>query len=146
MSEQTIAKWHKEARPKPELKDVVVQFGCHLEEVAEMCEALKIDTLHKIISEYEDACKKTPENFAFIFRDMTEEQHSELLDSICDQVVTGTGVGVILGYDVDGALGNVNESNWSKFVDGKPVFDQNGKIAKGPNYVKPNLEPFVKQS
>ena len=38
------------------------------------------------------------------------------------------------------AVGRVNKSNWSKFVNGKPIFDENGKIAKGPDYVKCDLE------
>lgn len=37
----------------------------------------------------------------------------------------------------------VNRSNWSKFVDGKPVFDENGKIKKGDGYTPPDLSKFV---
>ena len=40
------------------------------------------------------------------------------------------------------ALHEVNRSNWSKFVDGNPVFDENMKIVKGPNYFKPDLSKF----
>ena len=49
----------------------------------------------------------------------------------------------MLGMDPVGGLAEVNESNWSKFVDGEPQFDENKKIKNGPNYRKPDLSPFV---
>ena len=67
----------------------------------------------------------------------------ELLDALVDQIVTAVGVGHMMGMDVLGALEEINRSNFSKFEDGKPVFDENGKITKGKDYVKPNLEKFV---
>lgn len=67
----------------------------------------------------------------------------ELLDSLADQIVTAVGVAHMMGFDILGALEEVNRSNFSKFEDGKPVFDANGKITKGKDYVKPNLEHFV---
>ena len=60
--------------------------------------------------------------------------------ALADQVVTAVGVGHTLGIDVPDAAGRVNASNWSKFVDGQPVFDENGKIAKGPSYQPVDLE------
>jgi hypothetical protein len=39
------------------------------------------------------------------------------------------------------AINRVNSSNWSKYnADGKPIFNEHGKIAKGPNYAPPDLE------
>jgi predicted HAD superfamily Cof-like phosphohydrolase len=66
-----------------------------------------------------------------------------LLDSLCDQIVTAVGVAHMFGMDISGALSEVNRSNWSKFVEGKPVFNEHGKIAKGPNYTPPDLARFV---
>jgi hypothetical protein len=40
-------------------------------------------------------------------------------------------------------MAEVNASNWSKFVDGHPLFDTNQKIQKGPDYVKARLEPYL---
>lgn len=68
---------------------------------------------------------------------------TELLDALCDQIVTATGVGTFLGMNVPGGLAEVNRSNYSKFVDGQPVFDENKKVMKGPDYTKPNLKPFI---
>lgn len=47
------------------------------------------------------------------------------------------------GFDIVGALQEVNRSNWSKFENGEPIFDENGKIKKGPNYRPPDLSKFV---
>ena len=68
---------------------------------------------------------------------------TELLDALCDQIVTAVGVAHMFGLDIEGALAEVNRSNWSKFVDGKPTFDANGKIAKPATYSKPDLTPFL---
>jgi hypothetical protein len=45
--------------------------------------------------------------------------------------------------DIAGALKEVDDSNWSKFEDGKPVFDANGKIKKGRHYQAPQLEKYL---
>ena len=68
----------------------------------------------------------------------------ELLDSLCDQIVTALGVGYDLGFDMEGALWEVIKSNYSKFDDdGNPIFDENMKISKSNNYFKPNLEKYI---
>lgn len=43
-----------------------------------------------------------------------------------------------------GALAEVNRSNWTKFVNGKPVINEQGKITKGSHYRKSNLIDFIK--
>ena len=50
----------------------------------------------------------------------------------------------MMGFDMVGALDEINKSNWSKFENGKPVFDENGKIKKGAEYFKPKLSKFTK--
>jgi len=71
----------------------------------------------------------------------------ELLDSLCDQVVTGTGVAHMQGYHFVDALVEVNLSNWSKFdAQGRPIFNEHGKIIKGPNYYKPDLVSYAKKT
>lgn len=66
-----------------------------------------------------------------------------LLDSLADQIVTATGVGTFLGMNVPGALAEVNRSNYSKFEDGEPVFNENKKVMKGKNYTPPDLTPYI---
>lgn len=66
-----------------------------------------------------------------------------LLDSLADQIVTATGVGTFLGMNVPGALAEVNRSNYSKFEDGEPVFNENKKVMKGKDYTPPDLSPYI---
>lgn len=67
----------------------------------------------------------------------------ELLDALADQIVTATGVGTFLGMNVPGALAEVNRSNYSKFEDGKPIFNENKKVMKGKDYTPPDLSKFI---
>lgn len=72
------------------------------------------------------------------------EDPLEMLDGLCDQIVTATGVAHMLGYNVVGAMVEVNASNFSKFdEEGKPILNENKKIMKGPNYFKPDLNPYL---
>ena len=130
-----IKGWFELAVPTPTDKNRAVQIGCHFEEVAEMLTA--IDS-HSI--DLGTTANNYKKNFAVRMR---EVDRIELLDALCDQIVTAVGVAHMFGMDIEGALAEVTRSNYSKFVDGKPVFDANGKIAKPPSYSKPNLEQFV---
>lgn len=130
-----IKGWFELAVPTPTDKNRAVQIGCHFEEVAEMLTA--IDS-HSI--DLGTTANNYKKNFAVRMR---EVDRIELLDALCDQIVTAVGVAHMFGMDIEGALAEVTRSNYSKFVDGKPVFDANGKIAKPPSYNKPNLEQFV---
>ena len=75
--------------------------------------------------------------------DIYVKDRKELLDSLADQIVTATGVGVFLGMNVPGALAEVNRSNYSKFEDGEPIFNENKKVMKGKDYTPPDLTPFI---
>lgn len=72
-----------------------------------------------------------------------ESDRAELLDALADQIVTATGIGTFLGMNVPGALSEVNRSNYSKFVNGEPLFNENQKVMKGPDYTPPELSPFI---
>lgn len=80
--------------------------------------------------------KETAGSFVVIDR-------NALLDALADQIVTATGVGVFLGMNVPGALGEVNRSNYSKFENGEPVFNENKKVMKGKDYTPPDLSKFI---
>lgn len=135
-----IKGWFELAVPTPTDKNRAVQLGCHFEEVAEMLDA----TNHRspcLRDDLADIANKFKKHLAGV--DANEVDRIELLDAICDQIVTAVGVAHMFGMDIEGALAEVTRSNWSKFVDGKPVFDANGKIAKPPSYSKPDLTLFV---
>lgn len=141
---KTVA-WFNTARPAPTAAQTRVQLGVHFEEVAEMLLELKSldETTEDLIT---DACfslQALAERLKTTDVVIHYESHINILDSICDQIVTATGVAHHLGYSVVEALDEVNASNFSKFENGEAIVDVNGKIAKGCDYFKPDLSAFV---
>ncbi len=143
MSLEKTKQWFEQAIPEPTVEQACIQIGCHFEEVAEMAEAMTDDELSVQIEHVSDNYKNLSPIFLDSVECLSNNERIELLDSLVDQIVTAVGVGHMMGMDALGALEEVNRSNFSKFEDGKPVFDINGKITKGKDYVKPNLEKFV---
>ena len=69
----------------------------------------------------------------------------EVADALTDILYVTYGAGHAFGIDLDKCFNEVQKSNMSKLDNnGKPIFSENGKVLKGPNYFKPNLEKFVK--
>lgn len=139
--------WFEQAVPEPGTKNVNAQTGCHFEEVAEMLDQMRgnnsatdqfITMAVYHIRGLADHLKSAGEPLAYSVID-----HTKFLDALCDQVVTAVGTSHMHGYDTQGAMTEVNASNFSKFVDGKPVFNENNKIMKGPDYFEANLGPFA---
>lgn len=136
-----IALWHQRARPTPDNKAFQVQLGCHFEEVAEM-----LGTLASINNQGDAliyAAYHAMNNLALALKTGAAEANvlnrNDILDAIADQIVTGVGVAHCLGMNSVEATKRVDTSNWSKFVDGFPVFNENGKIAKPATYQAPDL-------
>ena len=143
MSINTVLGWFEAAVPNPTPANQCIQLGVHYEEVGEMAEAIgDTNTAEELasISAFYKHCAADEQNANLALANI---DHAALLDSLCDQIVTATGVAYMMGYDIRGALAEVDRSNWSKFVDGKPVFNAQGKIAKGPNYTPPDLTKFL---
>lgn len=135
--------WFKRAVPKPTKDNLRVQLGCHLEEVVEMLDELVGVDANSEMSRLEAsmALSILAEALKSGRFGLEVMDRRNLLDALADQIVTGTGVGHMLGMDVPEGLTRVNASNFSKFDDnGMPIFKENGKIAKGPSYKEPNLE------
>mgnify|MGYP001372485833 FL=1 len=69
----------------------------------------------------------------------------EAIDALTDILYVTYGAGHAFGVNLDKCFSEVQKSNMSKLgEDGKPIFNENGKVLKGPNYFKPNLEQFLK--
>ena len=68
----------------------------------------------------------------------------EVADALTDILYVTYGAGHSFGIDLDKCFQEVQNSNMSKLgVDGKPIYNDKGKVMKGPNYFKPNLNKFV---
>lgn len=143
-----IKNWFQKAVPAPSDKNRAVQLGCHFEEVGEMLRAMGLNgTVYSELAALASALKDAGKDAASL-QLLSDEvfpmfDKTELLDALCDQIVTAIGVAHMFGMNIEGALTEVNRSNWSKFVNEAPVFVENGKITKGPDYTPPDLTEFL---
>ena len=68
----------------------------------------------------------------------------EVADALTDILYVTYGAGHSFGVDLDKCFDEVQKSNMSKLGgDGKPIYNEVGKVMKGPNYFKPNLSKFL---
>ena len=68
----------------------------------------------------------------------------EVADALTDILYVAYGAGHAFGIDLDKCFEEVQSSNMSKLdEEGKPIYDNSGKVMKGPHYFKPNLNKFV---
>lgn len=143
MNIKDIKKWFEVAIPEPTTEQACIQIGCHYEEVSEMMDTVGDDFEAGFIKGLSCEYKDAHEPHVDFIGGLGGDERIQLLDDLCDQIVTAVGVAHMLGMDIEGALKEVNDSNHSKFEGGKAVFDGNGKITKGKNYKKPELERFI---
>ena len=91
---------------------------------------LRIDLINEELKELIDAMKN---------KDLLE-----VADALTDILYVTYGAGHAFGIDLDKCFEEVQNSNMSKLdKNGKPIFNNAGKVMKGPNYHKPNLSKFV---
>ena len=75
---------------------------------------------------------------------LNEKNLKEVADALTDILYVTYGAGHAFGIDLDKCFNEVQESNMSKLgQDGKPIYNEGGKVMKGPNYFKPNLQKFI---
>ena len=98
---------------------------------SEKINKLRIDLIEEELEELRDAVNK---------KDL-----KETVDALTDILYVAYGAGHAFGVNLDKCFEEVQNSNMSKLgKDGKPIFNENGKVMKGPNYFKPNLSQFLK--
>ncbi len=69
----------------------------------------------------------------------------EIADALTDILYVTYGAGHAFGINLDKCFAEVQNSNMSKLDEnGKPIYNELGKVMKGPNYFKPNLYKFIK--
>ena len=92
---------------------------------------LRVDLIEEELEELKEAINK---------KDL-----QETIDALTDILYVTYGAGHAFGVNLDKCFEEVQNSNMSKLGDdGKPIFNKNGKVMKGPNYFKPNLNQFLK--
>ena len=75
---------------------------------------------------------------------MNNKDLLEVADALTDILYVTYGAGHALGINLDKCFDEVQNSNMSKLDDnGKPIYNEHGKVMKGPNYFKPDLTKFI---
>ena len=91
---------------------------------------LRIDLIKEELDELQEAMKNN---------DLLE-----VADALTDILYVTYGAGHAFGIDLDKCFDEVQNSNMSKLGEnGKPIYNESGKVMKGPNYFKPDLSQFV---
>ena len=91
---------------------------------------LRIDLIREELSELKEAIEK--------------KDIKEVADALTDILYVTYGAGHAFGINLDKCFEEVQNSNMSKLgEDGKPIFNDKGKVMKGPNYFKPDLSKFL---
>jgi Uncharacterized protein conserved in bacteria len=91
---------------------------------------LRIDLIREELDEFKEAMKN---------KDILE-----VADALTDILYVTYGAGHAFGIDLDKCFEEVQNSNMSKLdQNGKPIYNESGKVMKGPNYFKPDLSKFV---
>ena len=97
---------------------------------SEKINKLRIDLIKEELDELQEAMKNN---------DLLE-----VADALTDILYVTYGAGHAFGIDLDKCFDEVQNSNMSKLgKNGEPIFNDSGKVMKGPNYFKPDLSKFV---
>ena len=92
---------------------------------------LRYDLIKEELAELKDAMEK--------------KNLLEVADALTDILYVTYGAGHAFGIDLDKCFEEVQNSNMSKLDEnGKPIYNESGKVMKGPNYFKPDLSKFVR--
>jgi len=120
-----------------DVKKFMETFGQEVKKKAEFPSdkivKLRYDLIKEELDEFEEAIKG--------------KNLKEVADSLTDILYVTYGAGHAFGIDLDKCFDEVQRSNMSKLgKDGKPIYNENGKVMKGSNYFEPKLEKFLKNS
>ena len=116
------------------VKKFMETFGQEIKEKAEFpskkITELRYDLIKEELHEFKDAIEK--------------KDIKEVADALTDILYVTYGAGHAFGINLDKCFQEVQSSNMSKLgLDGKPIYNDKGKVMKGPKYFKPNLSKFL---
>ena len=116
------------------VKKFMETFGQEIREKAsfpnDKITSLRYDLIKEELNEFKEAIDK--------------KDIKEVADALTDILYVTYGAGHAFGIDLDKCFEEVQNSNMSKLgKDGKPIYNEKGKVMKGPDYFKPNLSKFV---
>ena len=116
------------------VKKFMETFGQEIKEKASFPNDKITSLRHDLIKEELNELKEAIDN----------KDIKEVADALTDILYVTYGAGHAFGIDLDKCFEEVQNSNMSKLgSDGKPIYNDKGKVMKGPNYFKPDLGKFV---
>ena len=116
------------------VKTFMKTFGQEVKEKAEFPDNKIVKLRIKLIEEELQELKDAISNNDIV----------EVADALTDILVVTYGGGLAFGINLDKCFEEVQKSNMSKLdANGKPIYNELGKVMKGPNYTKPNLKQFL---
>ena len=117
------------------VRKFMLTFGQEVKEKSEFPSDKIVKLRYDLIAEELSELKEALEN-----KDL-----KEVADALTDILYVTYGAGHSFGIDLDKCFDEVQKSNMSKLdKDGKPIYNEFGKVMKGPNYFEPNLNKFIK--
>ena len=100
--------------------------------------------IHFSKEEFSDRKSKVIQELKELEQAMKTKNLREIADALTDILYVTYGAGYAYGIDLDKCFKEVQRANMSKLgKDGKPIYNEKGKVMKGPNYSEPNLKQFV---
>ena len=116
------------------VKKFMETFGQEIREKASFPDDKTTSLRYELIKEELDELKEAIDN----------KDIKEVADALTDILYVTYGAGHAFGINLDKCFEEVQNSNMSKLdLNGKPIYNEKGKVMKGPNYFKPNLSKFV---
>ena len=116
------------------VKKFMETFGQEIKEKAGFPDDKITSLRYELIKEELDELKEAMDN----------KDIKEVADALTDILYVTYGAGHAFGINLDNCFKEVQNSNMSKLdLNGKPIYNDKGKVMKGPNYFKPNLSKFV---
>jgi predicted HAD superfamily Cof-like phosphohydrolase len=116
------------------VKEFMTTFGQEVKNKSEFPNEKIINLRKKLIEEEYNELKEA----------INENDIVEVADALTDMLVVTYGAGAAFGIDLDKCFEEVHRSNMSKLSDtGKPIYNEFGKVMKGPNYSPPDLKKLI---
>ena len=116
------------------VKNFMITYGQEVKESASFPDEniikLRLKLIKEELEEFEQA--------------LNDKNLLEIADALTDILYVTYGAGHAFGVNLDKCFEEVQKSNMSKLgEDGKPIYNEDGKVMKGPNYFKPNLKQYL---
>ena len=116
------------------VKNFMITYGQEVKESASFPDEniikLRLKLIKEELEEFEQA--------------LNDKNLLEVADALTDILYVTYGAGHSFGINLDSCFEEVQRSNMSKLdKDGKPIYNEYGKVMKGPNFSKPNLKQFI---